>query len=168
MIIFFLPVLLALVDFVVFVLFNQWYVYSVLIYFLILLLPQQMPDRKVELGLGIIFFLLQDFVRFGRFGLGLVVLVPIMWANYRFRYTLLRADRILFSLSLMIYFVAENVLLYPFFQETAISWTVTIVKIFINLILGYVVFWGTQGNRSLFVSASRGRKVWTPNRKSAS
>ncbi len=148
------------------ILVYQWIFYSTLSYFFILLLQQPLKNQYLAGGLALFTLLLQDFSCHGQYGFILLFIIPWLWILEKVRFTLLHAHMVLFGISIILFFMLENIVFYRFIKEIPLSWGVTNMKIFINLLIGYVVMWGMRSNRSL-VSA-KGRKVWTPNRKNAS
>jgi hypothetical protein len=160
-----IPIILLFIDLLSFALFSQWLVYSTFVYLVLVLLRWRTEHEWGTIGVALSSFVLLDFVIHGRVGLGLAFVVPMMFLVFRFKYTLLYANVVIFTLCLLTFFSFESFVLYPYIHDQMPRLTVTIVKFFINLVIGFVVLWYTQGNRSL---QNRGRKVWTPNRMSAS
>lgn len=162
------PLALLCIDFLAFSFLQQWLVYSTLCYLIVtMVLPKPIEPRWLA-GITVFAFLLHDFAMHGRFGLALIFLAPAWLIISRLKYTLLNASWILIALSITAFFIVENLVLYACLDGYQPSLFVTSVKIFINIAIGYVVFWGMRGNRSLVAKARRGRKVWTPNRMDAS
>lgn len=163
-----IPIILLFIDCTLWGVFQQWLLYITLCYLIIVLTDVTTEtDWWSRMG-AIIAFLLQDFVCHGRFGLALLAILPLVWAIEKLKYTLLNASFVLFTGCLIAFFCIENVIFYRLVEGNPLPISVTIGKIFINLIVGYVILWGSQGNRSLVTIVARGRKVWTPNRMNAS
>ncbi len=160
-----IPVILLFTDFFFFGLYDQWLVHSSFVYLVLLLLRWRTEREWGSIGVALTFFMLIDFVIHGRFGIGLAFVAPMMFLVFRFKYTLLYANIIILTICLLTFFCFESFVIYPYLHDLRPCLTVTIVKFFINLAIGFVVLWYTQGNRSL---RNRGRKVWTLNRMNAS
>jgi hypothetical protein len=159
-----IALLFFMIDLVSFAFFHQWFVQSLLVFFIVRLVRFDRQAAYFSLAL----LLIQHGFIDERFGLALFYLLPLILLAPRLRNFFLSASLILPSMLLVIIILLQDVLLKKllFMQDIAIL--MTIMKIFINLILGWLVLLGTRSNRALLVSASRGRKVWTPNRMNAS
>jgi len=163
-----LPLLLFTLDFVVAALLQQWLVFGLLSYYVLLILHPRGQERWGLIWTSFLLLLLQDFARYDRFGLGLLSILPILLIISRYKYALLQAQRILFPLSLGLFFIVDYYVGNYVIRGDFHLLPVTIGKILINLVIGYVILWGLQGNRSSLTSVRGGRKVWTPNRMNAS
>ena len=161
-----LPFGCLLLDLVGNMLSHQWIFYSTLVYFFLLLLQRPYKEHYGLAGIAFVALLLHDFAIHGQCGLIVLFIIPWIWTMEKMRYTLLHAHLMLCSISIVLFFIVENIVFYRFIEEIPLSWGVTSIKIFINLLIGYVVLWGMQSNRSLV--STKGRKVWTPSRKDAS
>lgn len=162
------PLALLCLDFLSFAFLQQWLVYSTLCYLVVTIVLPKTTQPSWLVGTTVFTFLLHDFAMHGRFGLALIFLIPAWLIISKLKYTLHNGSLILITLSLIAFFVGENLILYAFFDGLQPSPLVTSVKIFINIAIGYAFFWGMQGNRALVTNVRRGRKVWTPNRMDAS
>lgn len=163
-----IPILLFLFDFFCWNLLEQWIVYSLMAYFVVYFVRTDQVKFDLTLSVCLIGLMLQDFIVYGLVGVGLLFWIPVFFLIARVRGSLLHAAWLLFTVILISFFIAENSVFCRFILARQPSILVTIMKIFINLIIGYVVFWGSLGNRSLSKIMVRGRKVWTPSRKDAS
>jgi hypothetical protein len=163
-----LPWMLFLLDIVSFAFFQQWLLFSLFCYYVFLLLQRRGEECFGQIWLSLALLLLQDFIRYDRFGLGLLSLLPILLIVFRYKYALLHAQSILFPLSVCIFFGMDYYVGNYLMQGDFHLLPVTIGKILINLAIGYAVLYGLQGNRSSLTIVRGGRKVWTPNRMDAS
>lgn len=158
------------IDFICSALFNQWIVSSLLIF---LIYWQCSPNSTKHYALTtfwlpLILLLLQDNFLHNRFGIGLVYIAPTLLLAAIIRPLLLYASAQLPPLLIAFAIITENVVLKWFLLDRHITFQSTILKIFINIAISYLVLWCTRGNRSLTKIFVKGRKVWTPNRKDAS
>lgn len=162
-------ILFFFIDFIAYVLCDGWVIQSLLVYFVLqqlLASSYTYSFKNFYLPLGLIIF--QDCFLYTRFGLALIYLLPLVFLTRWLRVLFLDAAGTLLCLfigSLVFFdqFLIKKVLFLKNF-----SWEATLIKIFVNLIVAYIVLLGTRGNRSLLKFFSRERKVWTPNRKGAS
>lgn len=159
---------LCLIDFIVAAYLQSWVMYSLLAYFLVLLsIPRPaMRDTLGSLLISLVLLVAQDFYFYDRCGLILVYLIPLILVAHII-------NRIVISPALLLpfltsyFFLIESFMIknYLFLQSIPID--VTIQKILINIVVGYLVLWGVRGNRSFSSKIGKGRKVWTLNRKDA-
>ncbi len=164
-----IAIIFLFIDFLCAALFQEWLVYSTLAYLIASIITLRQPEKKATFWITVNAFLLLDFAIYGRFGLGLIYFLFVLFAIRVLKTALLKGDKALFFACLTLYFVMENALWFNLLMYQPQPFLVTTIKIFINLVVGYVTLWGMQGNRSLRpVSVIRGRKVWTPSRKDAS
>lgn len=154
-----------ILDIICFSFFGQWLVCSTLVYLIAQLVRPKTSDQYGQAFLPAFLFLIIDFAMHERFGISLLFLLPAYFVIKHAKDALLKAQPILLTLSVISFFLIQNVVFYRFLMGFDHPIFVTNVKIFINLIIGSLILWGMQGNRSLVV---RGRKVWTPNRMDAS
>ncbi len=164
-----LALLLFFSDFLFALLFDGWIIQGLLVYFILnqlLASSYTYSFKNFYIPLGLL--VLQDCFIYCRFGLILVYLLPtIFFARYLRTLFLDAAGTLLcFFISGIIFF--DNLLIKKILFSKNFSLEGTLVKIFVNLVVSYVVLLGTRGNRSLLRFFSRERKVWTPNRKGAS
>jgi fatty acid desaturase len=163
-----MALLLLLTDFTLYVFMNRWLISTVLVYFIIEMMRPKDEQKKIALYSLFIALLLEDCVQFGRFGLVIVAIAPIFIFSNSVKHNLLHGTWILTFLGVVIFYLFENIMIYRFIYGLDQDFFVTIIKIFTNLIVGYSVLLGMRDNRLLSVFTHKGRKVWTPNRKSAS
>ena len=151
-------ILLALfADFFVASLCSTWMLHSVLAYLLVRVsLPaERTPWTMITLASAA--FLLTDFTAHGVLGMGFLYLVPTLFLLLRLKTMLVHGAAWLVFIGFCGFFA---------YEALVCGASVTIVKISLNLIVGYLTLLGLRGNR---VSRSSGmRKVWTPGRKDAS
>ncbi len=164
-----LPFILFIIDFLSSACIQQWLLYTLLAYFFILLSTYQKTMREAlyPLILPFILLLLQDFFLYGRLGLILVPLALLMLIAFIVNKIIINPAPLL-PFFFGYFFICEDFLIkkYLFLQNP--HGDVTIKKICINLVVGYLVLWGTRGNRLFSMKMEGRRKVWTPNRKDAS
>ena len=154
-------------DCVLFAVFHQWLMYGTLLYFIISVLLAAELKRSIAVYVSLLMLFLHDFIAYGRAGLSVVFAISIIFMIYNLKNVLRNAQVLLLALSLVLYFVLENIVIYGLLFNNMQSFLMTSMKIFINVIGGYIVLLGIPGNRPLKTSVIRGRKVWTPNRKDA-
>lgn len=157
-----------LADFLAYAIFGQWILYSMLLYLLVSMVLPGTSRQPSSITISIIAVLLHDFALHGRVGLVLAFLVPTWLIVSKLKYTIMNAGWILLASSIVLFFFMENMLFYGFVGDHSQPFLVTSMKILINLILGFIIFGGMQGNRALASNMAGGRKVWTPNRMDAS
>lgn len=161
--------LLFFCDFFAYTLFNGWLVHSLLVYFILKqLMASSYTYSFKNFYLPLFLLVLQDCFWYGRFGLILVYLVPVVFLARYLRVLFLDAAG-----TLLCFFIGGLIFFDQFLIKKVLflknfSWEATLIKIFVNLIVAYMVLLGTRSNRSLLKFFSRERKVWTPNRKGAS
>lgn len=157
--------LCLLLDAVVHAVCGKSLVQLTLVYTAYCLLSDEESLRNVGWYGAVFFVLIEDYMLYGRCGMALFALVPLFCMVCLLRHRLFQARSVLFFFIVIGFLGVYDVIVrYVLFLENPLN-SVTISRILINLILGYVIFWGTQGNRSL---QRKGRKVWTPSRKDAS
>lgn len=157
---------LFFLDFLVFSLCHQWLLHSVFVYFLVSLLVTDRYDFfSVQYFPPFLFLLLEDCFLHGRFGLLLLVMVPLAFVAKEVKYTFVNAFYLFFPLFLGFFVVINDVLINTLVVGRPASFPMTIEKFFANFVVGIIIFVGLRGNRSF---AKKERKVWTPNRQDAS
>ena len=154
-------------DCLLFAVFHQWLVYGTLLYFIFSVLLAQELKRSAAIYISLSMLMLRDFVAYGRFGLSVLFALGIIFMIKNLKNVLRNAQILLLTMSIILFFILENIVVYRFLFNNPQTFWMTNVKIFINVISGYIVLLGILGNRSLKTSVGRGRKVWTPNRKDA-
>lgn len=160
-----IPIVLLFIDILASACLSDWLVFSTLMYFFVLVLHDRGWQQLMPAGLA---YLLVDFAQYGRFGLGLIFLLPAYFLLTRLKNTLFGAQLFVLTVCVVSFALWEYAFTEGFLFGRVAPVFVTNVKIFINLVLGYVVFWGVRGNRFFTRFLVRGRKVWTPNRIDAS
>jgi len=173
-----LALLLFFTDICAYVLFNGWYVRSLLVYFIVALLKKDSIEFSFKyFYLPVVLLLLQDSFLYGRFGLALAYILPLTLFSFRFRNILMATEEVVVYLLVVGTIIFDNIffkkmlLMRPFFDMGFLF------EIFLNIIITKVVLLGMRGNRflpNIFVPIlfvlnlfGRGRKVWTPNRRNA-
>jgi len=156
---------LFFLDFLFYTLFDQWLIYTLLVYFV-----HEYLSYQTKKGTYVIFFLLllQDHFLYGRFGVGMVYLLPLLFFMMLIR-TFFDGRLVVFRIiSIMAVFVIEWAVLKNGIFMQNIPFHSTSIKILLNLIVMIcLTFLGTWGNRFLPFLKGKKRKVWTPNRKGA-
>ena len=163
-----IALLFFFLDFLAYAFMHQWLFKFLLCYFIITYLvirPLDLTDKNFYASLGLV--LLQDCFLHGRFGLIMLFLAPLIFFTYRFQRLFMRTA-LFFPIFLSFILVGENLIIESMLFAKNITLFMTITKIFINIVIGYMILLGTRGNRSFFIKVERERKVWTPNRKDAS
>jgi len=160
-----IALLLLVADCIAHALFHVPVLYSVLVYAIYRLLRDEECWYSPGWYVALVCLLLEDFILWGRLGLTFMVLCPLVLLVMLLRHKLFHAKTLLFTGFITLFFMLYDSLINQVVLGHFALNGVTISKILINLVLGYAIFWGTRGNRSLLV---KGRKVWTPNRKDAS
>ena len=163
-----IALLFFFLDFLVYAFMNQWMVHLLLSYFIVrylVLFPLDVRDKGLYASLGLL--LLQDCFLYGRFGLILMFLIPLIMFTCRFQRLFIKTA-LFFPLFLSFMILGEYLIIKKLIFSKDITLFMTITKIFINMVLGYMVLLGMRGNRSFSVLLEKERKVWTPNRKGAS
>ena len=141
-----LNLLLFLVDFFLYALFDQWLFYLLLIYFITLLVSESALSRR---SLFTVFLLLiQDHFLYGRFGLGLVCLIPVAALAAMMR-SIFHSHYMVFSryALLVLFFVLDHFLFKEWLFMSELGGKSTMIKISINLIVLSLTFLGRRGNR---------------------
>lgn len=165
----FLPFVLFFTDILCYSLCNEWIVFGLFTFFITTLVGKS-AKRSLPLLIwsGTLLFLL-DFIRFGRCGLIVPQLLLFYFLTLFLKRTLLSPPLSLLLINLVLFFSFEHFILIPALVGASNEvFLVTVMKIFVNLLIGCVILGGMQGNRFPIVITRGGRKVWTPNRKDAS
>ena len=153
-------ILLALfADFLTASLCSSWVLHSVLAY---LLVRVSLPAERTPwamITLASTAFLLTDFAAHEILGMGFLYLVPMVLLLLRLKMMLVHGAAWLVFIGFCGFFAYESLVC---------GASVTIIKISINLLVGYLTLLGLRGNRASRPRASGVRKVWTPGRKDAS
>lgn len=145
--------------------FHEWIVYSLLAYTIAVVVYDAWEGYpSIRSTLAIILLLVQDAGINGRFGLALLYIIPMICIAPWLKDFLLQAAFLPFFLVIFGLFV-DIMIIKILILGQSYSVGMTILKIFITLGIESLILLGMRGNRSLL--KSRGRKVWTPNRKDA-
>lgn len=139
-----------LADFLCASFFQQVVVYSLAAYFFVMLALHEQDVRDFYFNIipsGAL-LLFQGFFLHDRFGLMVTFIIPLVLTAYILNRIVIHPGFLL-PLFSCYFFICQDFLIkkYLFLQKFHIG--VTIEKILINLIVGYLVLWGIQGNRSL-------------------
>ncbi len=146
-----LPVTFLLIDFVSYALFEQWLMYSVLMYLIsIAVMPGKMCSKSLLYGV-LALVLIHDFAVYGRFGLILAFLVPMILITFAIKDMLLSARFGLMGIWIISFILFDDLFIKMIVFSGPIVPSVTIMKILFNLIIGYGIYRGKRGNRSLIV-----------------
>lgn len=144
-----LPLFLLCVDFMAFAVMSQWLVYGALVYLMSIII---MPAKKISKALFLpvlAMVMLQDFAIHGRVGLILMFIVPMILVTLALKDVLLRARWALMVIWVVCFFLFDDFFITLILFSSPIDPSVTIIKILVNLIIGYAILWGKRGNRSL-------------------
>lgn len=164
-----LALLFFIIDFCSFTLFNQWFIYSLITYFVLKqCLTQQTDYPFSELYLPIGLLLLQDVMIYGRFGLALLYVVPVIIFSKKGKNLFFSAHIALSLLLLVMVILIKTCIVEMLIFGYAASFFMTIKQIYSILGVGSLVLLGMLSNRLFPLLGGKGRKVWTPNRKDAS
>lgn len=152
---------LFITDFLIFSLLHGWYLHSLLVVSLLLLLVTDFYDSFSSLYiLPTFLLLLQDVFMYERFGLILLFLLPVGFLAKEVKYIVSRPFSLFFPLLLVLYLFFDHSIINGLLLRYDTSLPMTVGKYFANMVVGLVAFWGLRGNRSFY----KERKVWTPNR----
>ncbi len=140
-------IVLFFVDLLAFILFKGWVLYSLLSLFLFINLRTR--QNIIYLNCFFIFlFLVQDYFALGRVGLSLIYSIPICMFSPFLR-KLFDCTTIAFSLISLFVLLLFNLF---FVKYLVLGLNITLhstyLYIFINMIVGYLIFLGIPGNRS--------------------
>ncbi|MCK4517621.1 hypothetical protein KAT92_02515, partial [Candidatus Babeliales bacterium] len=140
--------LLFFLDFFLYALLDQWVFYLLLIYFVTLLVSELAFSKRSLLTLFLL--LVQDHFLYGRFGLGLVCLLPVVGLAATMR-SVFHRHYMIFSqyLLLITFFVLDHFLIEKWLFTSGLGGKSTMIKISINLIVLSLTFLGRRGNRFL-------------------
>ena len=143
-------ILLFFFDFFMFVFLEKWVFFTLLTYFIFC--QNKLKDRySIKcFYVPIFLILMQDFFINDKLGLGLIyvafliLFVPKFKSIFKVHICLLGAFLLICMIIMQDFvikrcIIGQNIVIYS-----------TITKIFINIIIGYLVLLGTRGNRSFF------------------
>lgn len=165
-----IALLLFFIDFCACFVFKGWFVRSLLVYFIYILLKKDPYDASFKhFFLPIALLLLQDCFLFGRFGLALAYILPLVIFSMRMKHLLMATEEVI------VYFLIVSVILFESFVVKKMLFSRPIFdygflfEIIANIIITRIILLGMRGNRFLpkvlnLKTLGRGRKVWTPSR----
>jgi len=138
--------LLFFLDFLLYALLDQWLFYLLLIYFVTLLVSESALSKRSFFTLFLL--LIQDHFLYGRFGLGLVCLLPLVALAAMMR-SIFHRHYMIFSqyVLLVLFFVLDHFLIKKWLFMSDLGGKSTMIKISINLIVLSLTFLGRRGNR---------------------
>jgi hypothetical protein len=143
--------LLFFVDFLAYILLNGQFVYLLLIYFI----ASQLDGDLKQDYMPLFFLLLQDNFLNERFGLNLIFLMPILLFAAKARNWFGSVAKVMvFPIFLLFSIFLNDFLIKKWLLGQNITFYSTLSKFLINIIIGYLIFLGTRGNRS-FLSISK-------------
>ncbi len=164
-----LALVMFFLDFICLCLFQRWLIHALPIYFLSKVVMEEEKPIKLPVLLGYLaLIVLQDYSMNGHFGLCLIYIVPMIFGFRQLKFFFYKAPLLFLMTTTIFYITAQVLIVDKLVLGQDVFLTVTIIKIFVNLAVGILVFLGTRGDRFFWVSALKGRKVWTPNRIDAS
>ncbi len=137
-----------LTDFLCASYFEQWLVYSLAAYFFVVLSIKESNFRDfiIKIIPPLSLLLCQAFFLHDRFGLMLCFIVPLIFIAYIINHIIIHPAFLLPIFSVY-FFICQDFLIKKCLFSQIFLIDVTIKKIFINLAIGYLVLWGTRGNR---------------------
>lgn len=142
-----------LLDLSLFILFKKWVVFSLLAYLIFLILSDkgvvQQPFTFNLFYFPFILFLIQDSFVNGKFGLSLIYLVPMMIMSLKIKKFFDPKLLFFYCFFMFLAIFTQNVFIKYLFLAQDIGFYSTLIKIFINIIVTYLVLLGMRGNRSL-------------------
>ena len=158
-----------IIDFLAFSLISKWMLHSLLtkLSFDVFDNGKKLPSIS-NFIIPMCLLALQDFFLFGRFGLSLVAVVPVICASIALRKNIICLQPLFALLFLSITLFTSDIALKALILGKNVYPMVTLLKIFGNMVAGYLALLGVSGSRSFFVKSKYERKVWTPNRMGAS
>ncbi len=138
-------------DFLAFAFLSKWVVHSLLVYFIVLQLKKRGEEAFFSFFFCFPLFLLliQDLFFSGRVGISFVFLLPILFCARQVRFLLIPAIAIFVPIFLIFAMASQDFFIKGWLLGQNIHFYSTIIKIFINIIIGYMVLWCMRGNRSL-------------------
>lgn len=141
--------LLFLTDFLCAAYFEQWLVYGLAAYFFVILSIQEpsLRDFLIKISTPLTLLLIQGFFLHDRFGLMLSFIIPLILLALIINRVVIH-PAFLLPLFSSYFFICQDFIIKKCFFSQNFLIDVTIKKIFINLAIGYLVLWGTRGNRS--------------------
>ncbi len=147
----FFPLLLFFLDFLLFNILQKWLIFSLLWYFIIQLLVKESnpPFGFKSFYFPFFLFLLQDNFINGRVGVCLIYIVPMIFLTTKIKNWFDPAIKFIYWLFIFFTIFLQDFLIKNWLLGQNIAIYSTISKIFINIIVVYLVFLGMRGSRSL-------------------
>lgn len=142
-----------LLDLSLFILLKKWIVFSLLSYLIFLILSDksviQQPFTFNLFYFPFMLFLIQDSFLIGKFGLSLIYLVPMMIVSLKIKKFFDPNLPFFYCFFMFLAIFTQNIFIKYLFLAQDIGFYSTLLKIFINIIVTYLVLLGMRGNRSL-------------------
>ena len=136
-------------DFIAFTTMHSWLVHSVLGCFLVEFLVTKKYDQfSWVYVLPIFLLLLEDCFLYGRFGLVLVCLIPLIMIMKDVKYSISKPFWLFFPLIFGSFLLFDSLVVNSWMIGNNVIFLMTIEKFFVNLAIGLVIFMGLRGNRS--------------------
>jgi hypothetical protein len=145
-------IVLFLLDLSMFILFKKWIVFSLLSYLIFLILNDNSLDQPFTFNLfyfPLTLFLLQDNFINGKFGLSLIYLIPIWLLSLNIKKFFDPKMTFFYCFFMVLAVFIQNVFIKYLLLSQNIGFYSTLSKIFINIVVTYLVLLGMRGNRSL-------------------
>ena len=165
--------LLFFADFLLFAMFTQWIVHSLLAYVVVKQVLNGATTPFTFCSTPHHFFILfllilEDFFLYGRFCFLLIWFIPALFFAHKIRKLIVIHKAIMISLVIITILFVDNLFIAKIFFSRNINFFMTITKIFTTLIVGMLVFLGLRSNRSFFIK-KRGKSGlqtgWMPHKK---
>ncbi len=160
----FLALTCFFVDIVFFMIFKSWVIFTLVAMWLFQFVRHKKMGSIFYQPNFIFFLFLQDFIRHGRFGLIALFVIPLYFILPYVRHFFVQASGVILIVGVSLFVLYDQVLLVFLLNNVWPSLFVTIMKIFVTVISGYIGGIGMLGNRFFFLLGKKRRKVWTPNR----
>ena len=141
-------VFLFFIDILSFILFNSWWIYSLPLYFLLVNLYSNKRIGYINYLFIICCLFLQDYFIFGRVGLSLIYSLPIIVFAPKLRKIFNFGSFALGGVFLSLLLFFDLFLIKKLILTQNVPMNSTFGYIFINIIIGYLIFLGMLGNRS--------------------
>lgn len=142
-----LPIALCFSDFLLNALFNQWLVYLLTVYVVAKILESEDFFDVKTLSMPLFLLLLQDTFWHGRFGLALLWVLPVLCLARLARRYLLWSVHTIIPMVVSLVIFCDQWLIKGLIVGKSCRLSVTICKIFVTLLIGYLVFLGMWGSR---------------------
>lgn len=144
----FLSIILFLLDCIAASLCKQWIISSLLFYFI----AEQLFDAEYDYSIKrfyvpLTLLLIQDFMLYGRFGLGLLWLMPLQLVIWWARRMVLHGAFFILPLLVAACILVDAVIIKVLVGVSPQLLLVTIGKICYTWICGIIIFLGLRGNR---------------------